>query len=589
MINLLWSVVFMVLLLSGCGWNGTPTRNNDFTPLTSIEISAVSPTVAAGTSTKLSVKGNFSELFTRDITDQVVWSSDTPTVAGFITAASPNRVTGKIPGTAILTATMGSVSATFKLTVSSATVTALTITPAAPSIAKGLAAKFTVLGTFSDSTTQDLTIDATWASSAPAVATVSDVVGSKGFAQTLTVGTSTITATFNGISDTALLTVTEPVLQSIAVTPANPSVLSLSTTDSFTATGTYSDGSTKIITDQVNWASSSIGIATIATSGGAATTLSQGTTSISATPLPSVPSDPGVSGATNLKVTGGNLNNFTVSPAIVTLVKGTVGRITATGTFSNGSRRDITGAPTGAFTWSPANSSLASVTAAGGNLVWLNALAVTPTTIITATSGTLTPFTTTLTVIDAPQLLSIAIFTTSPELTAGSLTAGTSARFTVTATFNGATQDVTTLSTWTSDAPTVATVGTSGLAAGRVNGVAAGSTTIRATYGGITALNPATFTVRSRILQSLTITPPTVTIGNQVPFTATANYTDLTIKDVTEDTTWSIDKPNVAILADSVNQPGQVVGVDIGSATLTVILGGNSDKPRTAVITVTGP
>ena len=580
MINLLWSGVFMVLLLSGCGWDGKPTRNNDFIPLTSIEVVAVSPTIAAHTSTKLSVKGNFSGLYTRDITDQAVWSSASPTVAGFAITAIPSRVSGIGPGTAILTATVGSVSATFNLTVSSATVTAMTITPAAPTINKGLNTQFAVSGKFSDLTTQDLTFDADWASSAIGVATVSNVAANKGFAQALSVGTSTISATFVGVSGSTLLTVTEPVLQSITVTSANLSVLSLSTSGSFTATGHFSDGSTPDITDQVTWASSSPAIATIATTGGAATTLSQGTTSINATLN-------GVSGASVLKVTGGNLSSFTVSPSIVTLVNNTSTRMTATGTFSNGSTRDITG--TGAVQWTLLNPALATVTAPSGNLVLLNANALTGTTTVTATvkapSGTLT-FPTTLTV-TAPQLLSIAIFTTSPELTAGSLTAGTSARFTVTANFNGATQDVTTLSNWTSDNQAIATVGTSGLAAGRVTGVGNGSTIIRATYGGITALNPATITVRSRSLQSLTTSPinSTVQAGNQVQFTATANYSDGT-KDVTEDTTWSIDKPNVAILADNVSQPGLVVGVDIGSAILTATFGG---KTPTTNVTVTGP
>lgn len=150
---------------------------------------------------------------------------------------------------------------------------------------------------------------------------------------------------------------------------------------------------------------------------------------------------------------------------------------------------------------------------------------------------------------------------------------------------------MTSLSTWASDNTAIATVGTSGLAAGRVTGVVSGTTTISATYNnGITVspLVPVTVTVISRALSSLTIFPQisSVAAGNQVPFTATAKYNDGTTVDVTADTTWTIDKPNVAILADSVNQPGQVVGVDIGSATLTASFGG---KTQTAVITVTGP
>jgi Bacterial Ig-like domain (group 2) len=586
MINLLWSAVFTLMLLSGCGWNGTPTRDNEFTPLASIEISAVSPTIAAGTSTKLKVNGVFlGGLPAGDITDKVVWSNDAPTVAGFVTTASPNRVSGLIPGTVILTATVGSVSSTYLLTVSSATITAMTITPAAPTIAKGTNKQFLVSGDFSDSTTQDLTFDADWASSDTTVATVSDDPASKGFAQALLVGTSTISATFEGVSGSTLLTVTEPVLQSIAVTPADPSILTLST-GSFTANGTYSDGKTLDITSQVTWNSSNAVIATIAGSG-TATTLAQGTTIIGAT-LGSI------SGTTNLKATGGNLNvdGITLSPAIQTLVKDTIGRIKATGTFSNGSTRDITGA----IQWTVANPALATVTPPSGNLVLLNALAATPATTITATSGFL--FATATLTVTAPQLVSIAIFTTSPELTVGPLTAGTSARFTVTATFSDGTtqtaQDVTTLSTWTSDNPTIATVGTSGIAAGRVTGVAAGSTIIRATYTNngktVSALVPAIVTVRSRILQILTISPVTSSViaGNQVAFTALASYGDGTTKDVTEDTTWSIDKPNVVILADINNQPGVVVAVDSGSATLTASFGGKTPA-QAATIIVTGP
>jgi hypothetical protein len=592
MINLLRSGIVVVLLLSGCGWNGTPTRVNDFTPLASIEISAVSSTIAAGTSTKLSATGVYvGGLSAGDITDKVIWSSDTPVVASFPYTTSPNknRVVGGIApgGTAIITATVGGVSATFKLTVSNATVTTVTITPVPPTISLGSNTQLAASGTFSDATIQDLTFDAAWASSDPAFATVGNVPASKGFVQALAVGPTTISATFPppplvGVSGTTLLTVTVPMLQSITILPANPSVLSLSTTDSFTATGTYTDGSTKTITNDVTWASSVPAIATIATTGGAATTLSQGTTSINAT-LNSV------IGATNLKVTGGNLTSFTISPATstITLANNTRVRMSATGTFSNGSTRDVTRA----VQWAVADSTFASVTAAGGNLEWLTALAVTPATTITATSGSLAPFKPTL-IVNAPQLLSITLSPTNLVLTAG-----TSSPLTVTAFFsNSPSQDVTSLSTLTSGDPNIAKIVAGGFGTERVTGVAAGLTTISATYtnNGINASVqfPVTVTVRSPILQSLTISPQisSVSAGNQVQFTAMAGYSDGTSVDVTADTKWMIDKPNVAILADSANQPGLVLGVDnsLGLATLTASF--NNMIPILATtITVTGP
>ncbi len=576
MLRLIGLGVAIVLIVSGCGSNGAPTRHNDFTPLTSIEISADSPAIAAHSSTMLKVTGNFSGQFSRDITDQAVWSSDSPNVAEFITTGKPNRVTSHVPGTTILTATVGNVSNTFKLTVTSATVSALTITPVAPAVPKGLNTQFTVSGTFSDGTTQDLTFDSAWSSDTPAVATVSNDINSKGVAQALAVGTSTIRATFDGVNSTSLLTVTEVVLQSVAVIPtnpllpANPSILSLSAT-SFKATGTYSDGSTADITSQAAWSSSRPEFATIAT-GGAATTLTPGTTIISA-------SLAGISGTSNLKVTGGALSGISLSPANPKLTTTTLLRMTATGTFNNGSSRDITGVAD----WSVLDPSIATVTTPGGNLAWLNALASTPTLNPTTVSaafkfGIVTMTGATNLTVTAPQLQSISINPTNLDLTVG-----TSSRFSVTATFNDATtQDVTLNSSWTSNSDATASAGNIGLAKGRVSGVAAGPVTISATYGDITVAVP--ITVTRRTIQSLVISgTPTVVSGNQVKFTTTANYSDGSSVDVTEDTTWSLDQPNIAILADSQNQPGQVVAVDTGSATLTASFGGQTQTMKLTV------
>ena len=402
MFRLICSGAVLLLLISGCSTDETPTRHNDFTPLTSIEIVAVASSIAAHTSTTLTVRGNFSGQFFRDITTEAVWSSSTPTVAAFLTPEEKNRVTGLVPGTALLTATVGNVSTALNVTVTPATITALTITPAAPSVSKGLNSQFTVSGTFSDATTQDLTFDATWASSAPAVATVSDAAGSKGLAQALAVGTATITATFDGVNGATLLTVTAAALQSITVSPANPTILSQSSR-SFQAAGLYSDGSTADITSQVVWTSANADLVTI-TAGGTAKTVVPGTTSISA-------SLQGLSGSSNLKVTGGNLTGIVLSPANFRLVKDTSAPMTATGSFSNGSSRDITGV----VDWSVTNAAIATVTAPGGNQALLNAMAVTAPatpTKVSAKSGLVTAAAA-LTV-TAPQLQSLAIAPSRP-------------------------------------------------------------------------------------------------------------------------------------------------------------------------------
>lgn len=89
-------------------------------------------------------------------------------------------------------------------------------------------------------------------------------------------------------------------LSSIAVTPGAPSVQLITATLQFTATGTYSDGTTRNISSTVTWGSSAGAVATI-NSSGLATSTGGGTTTISA-------SLSGVSGSTV----------FTVTPALLT-------------------------------------------------------------------------------------------------------------------------------------------------------------------------------------------------------------------------------------------------------------------------------
>jgi beta-lactam-binding protein with PASTA domain len=158
-----------------------------------------------------------------------------------------------------------------------ATLRSISVTPANPSVTKGLTQQFTATGTFSDNSTQNLTGSVTWTSSPSSVATI--VAG--GLATGAGVGTSTISASSGGVTGSTVLTVTAATLQSIAVTPANPSIPK-SATQQFTATGLFSDNSTQDFTKSAIWTSANTSVATIA-AGGLATGLGAGTSMISAT------------------------------------------------------------------------------------------------------------------------------------------------------------------------------------------------------------------------------------------------------------------------------------------------------------------
>ena len=81
----------------------------------------------------------------------------------------------------------------------------LTIAPATATTAAGLTQRFTVTGSFSDSSTQDLTSSVTWSSNNGPVATI----GNGGLATGVADGTATITATLAGINDWAALNVAQ--------------------------------------------------------------------------------------------------------------------------------------------------------------------------------------------------------------------------------------------------------------------------------------------------------------------------------------------------------------------------------------------
>ncbi len=74
---------------------------------------------------------------------------------------------------------------------------------------------------------------------------------------------------------------TPPTLTAIAVTPANPSTISIGATQQFKARGTYSDGSTQDVTSQTTWVSSNKAVATV-NANGLATAVAAGATTISA-------------------------------------------------------------------------------------------------------------------------------------------------------------------------------------------------------------------------------------------------------------------------------------------------------------------
>ena len=133
-----------------------------------------------------------------------------------------------------------------------------------------------------------------------------------------------------------------PQLQSITVTPTNPSI-AVGGHQQFTATGNYSDGSHQDLTGSATWSSSNQSVATI-NSTGYATGVSAGTTTIKA-------ASGNISGTTTLTVTAPATFTISASPTSLSVSQGNQGISTITTTAQNGFSSSITlsasGTPTG--------------------------------------------------------------------------------------------------------------------------------------------------------------------------------------------------------------------------------------------------
>ncbi|MGH9513707.1 MAG: beta strand repeat-containing protein [Terriglobales bacterium] len=521
--------------------------------LTSITISSVAPSVAAGLTDQFTATGNYTDGSTQNLTSSVTWTVSNGSVASI---SSSGLASAKSNGSAVITAAMGSISGTSSLTVGSPLLVSISVNPASPSVGVGLTDQVTATGNYTDGSAQNLSSSVTWSVSNSALATIS----SGGLLNAISNGSATVTATSGSITGTAPLTITIS-LVSISVTPALP-MIAPGTAQQFRATGTFTDNSTQDITSSVTWNSSDTTKATIITSGptsGLVHALATGSSTIMA-------SSGSISGSTTLTVSHGKLTSIAVTPANSTIPLGIIQQFTATGTFDDGTTQDITNT----VTWSSSQPSLVSITVSGAATA-LNLGTVT----ITATANTITG--STALTINAANLNSLSIQPLNPTIAAG-----TTSKLSAIGLFSdGSTRDVSIQSAWISSTPGVATVASNG----KLQGISAGQSTVTATLGSQTT--SVTVTVSSATAVSISITPSisSVAPGTQVTFAATGLFTDSTTQVISSNVTWSSSDTTVATVGNSGGTRGIATAVGTGSAIISATFEGASG---TAQMNVSG-
>jgi hypothetical protein len=294
--------------------------------LSFITIRPANKKIAQFTSEQFQGIGTYADGRTHNVTGKVSWTSSNTFVA---TIGNRGLAKALSPGTTTITAILGSISAFATLEVTNATIVSVSATPSGRSIAPETKLSFIATGFFSDNTTQLITRDSTWASDNHAVATL----GSGSTATAVGPGTANISATFTGVTGTAPLYVSAATLSSISVNPSTALLAPASSIDCV-AIGTFSDGSTQIITGLVTWSSSAPQLASVS-SNGKVTAQSAGTVTITAE-LGALRAD------SFIVVDSSPLTSLQVTPTTVSMAPQTVVAFRAIGTFADGNTQDLT-------------------------------------------------------------------------------------------------------------------------------------------------------------------------------------------------------------------------------------------------------
>jgi hypothetical protein len=343
---------------------GSTTLTITAPALTSISVTPSNPSIAVGLQQQFTATGTYTDGSTQNLTATASWSSSTG-----VAKISAGLATSVSQGSTTIAATLGTVQGSTTLTVTAPALTSISVTPSNPSIALGLQQQFTATGTYTDGSTQNVTGTVSWSSSATGMATIN----AAGLALSVAPGGSTIQATSGSVQASTLLTVTAPVLVSIAVTPANPSIPA-GNNQQFTATGTYTDGSTRDLTVSATWTSSAMAMATINATG-LATSLAQGGSTIQATTGT-------VQGSTLLTINAPALVSIALTPTNTFVPVGNTQQFIATGTYTDSSTQNVTSS----VAWSSSATGMATIDIAAGL-----ATGVAPgTTTISAASGSIT-------------------------------------------------------------------------------------------------------------------------------------------------------------------------------------------------------
>jgi len=506
----------------------------------SLSLSNANLVLSKGTKQKVKVNGHFSDGSVSDITRDasfIIDSNGDGLDDQFIAGVSNSDITkgeviGNGMGSATLKVSVKNLSITSSITIKSADLVSITVTPGTEEIAKGLSIQYHATGFYTDGSSQDLTSSVSWDTSifnetsltplpvaligeiiAMPIANISNTTGSKGKLTTSLTGNINVFASMNGLMGSAKLKIGNAVLVQITVSSQNNSI-SKGLNESFQATGIYSDGSTQNITGIVAWKadangdglddSNVIAISNNSLSMGSAKAMGVGYVSITAMLG-------NLSGTKDYTVQQAVISSINVQSVNDSRPKGLSEKITAIAVYTDGTTKDITSS----VTW------IADSNGDGKNDTNVASISNSPDSIGTITTtatgtvkiiGTFGSFTSSKTITVQPaSVVSLAISPTSANVAKGFVR-----QFSASGTYtDGSVQDLTANATWISDSngdgvddSLVGSISNITGKKGLLTGINSGNSNVKAVYNGVSSSLTAISVLQSN----------TIVIGSEPKF-----------------------------------------------------------------------
>jgi trimeric autotransporter adhesin len=525
--------------------------------------------LAKGLKNQFSLIGLYTDGKTRDLSDLAVWSvtgnaqiSNLPGLSGLLQAMGI--------GNTKITASLGGMTASTEILLTPAKLSSISLSPELQFIGKGLKKKYIAMGLFSDGTKKDITKEVTWIVDSKndgvydtAVGEISNLPESKGLFSSSAEGIAFITASLDSITGKTPVTVTKAELISISLgAPVN---IANGLNGKITATGTFSDGTTKDITAEAVF--TTVGNLFINQLTGFFTTLQSETAKITATLG-------GKSVSTTISVTEAELVSISISPKGETISKGLTMELTATGLYTDGSKSDITHlvswhvfSLSGSLSKSSdkvlfhaGNIGLAKVTASLNGIYGDTTLVISPASLVSLS-------------IEAPKTLSNGLSTQLRAI--GTYT-------------DNSTHDLTPIVTWSDSGN--ATITNDLFSSGWFKSRGEESNRITATYKGITSqatinVVPAEITALQFSISNLYIAK-----GTSQKIGTTGTFTDGSNQDLSSQVSFTADSDGdglddqaVISISNSPANKGEITSINMGSATVTATINGRSIASKVTV------